>query len=293
MYVRADVFERQMLFLQRHFSLISFSKLVAIWNAKDLKDCSRYCVITFDDGWLDNYLHAYPVLKKLRIPATIFLPTSFIGSDQWFWSDKVAYVAASLDRNNLSSLPREYEWIRGIIQPKEFSGNPNERGERVHRIIEGFRKRPKKEAVAFVETLPLKLGLEFPKQRLVMNWEEVKEMSENGISFGSHSSTHRMLSDLLDEEVQKELIESQSTILEKKVNGIPVFCYPGGVYNPLALEQVKKAGYQAAVTTHFGLEDCHPPDLFQLKRIGIHNDISSTIPQFSWRISGIEKRLSA
>ena len=126
-----------------------------------------------------------------------------------------------------------------------------------------------------------------------MNWQEVKEMSENGISFGSHSSTHRMLPDLPDEEVQKELKDSRSAIAERKVNGIPVFCYPGGVYNPLMLEQVKKAGYEAAVTTRFGLEDCHPSDLFQLKRIGIHNDISSTIPQFSWRISGMEKKLSA
>ena len=92
MYVSKDVFEMQMQFLKEHFTVVSFGELLDLWTQKTYDQSKRYCVITFDDGWLDNYIYAYPVLKKYEIPATIFLPTAFVGTNKWFWPDKIGFI---------------------------------------------------------------------------------------------------------------------------------------------------------------------------------------------------------
>src|SRR5207249_4872891 len=107
------------------------------------------------------------------------------------------------------------------------------------------------------------------------------------ISFGSHSSTHRILTNLTGKEIQDETEGSRRTLLERQVNDIPVFCYPNGNYSGEVARYVKDAGYQAAATTSFGLEGEFPGDLFGLKRVGVHNDVCATIPSFSFRISGL------
>src|SRR3569832_2316711 len=64
MYVRNDIFEKQMQFLRNYFEVIPFAELLQLWNENLLDQKKRYCVITFDDGWLDNYTYAYPILKR-------------------------------------------------------------------------------------------------------------------------------------------------------------------------------------------------------------------------------------
>ncbi|MGB5046279.1 MAG: hypothetical protein WBO11_15080, partial [Nitrospira sp.] len=63
MYVLDSVFAQQMSFVRSHFTVLSLQELLDLWQRGEWSAQARYCVITFDDGWLDNYRHAYPVLK--------------------------------------------------------------------------------------------------------------------------------------------------------------------------------------------------------------------------------------
>src|SRR6267143_2306105 len=94
MYVRPRVLEAHLRFLRRHFRIISFDEFLSLRDARAWDPGARYCLITFDDGWRDNYVHAYPLLRRLAMPATIFLPTRFVGTDEWFWPEKLAHVLA-------------------------------------------------------------------------------------------------------------------------------------------------------------------------------------------------------
>lgn len=71
MYVLDSVFAQQMAYLKQEFTILSLQQLLDLWQSGQWNARARYCVVTFDDGWLDNYRHAYPVLKKAGIPATI------------------------------------------------------------------------------------------------------------------------------------------------------------------------------------------------------------------------------
>lgn len=287
MYVRNDVFEMQMLFLKKHFQILSLQDLLALWKEKKWDNSERYCVVTFDDGWRDNYLYAFPILQKHNIPATIFLPTALIGTNRQFWPDTLSnlllhYYSADVPeekKSAIASMWYRYPW-KGNINSKNVE-------DRIDLVIEHCKELFDEERNEIIRKMTAILGLPIEGERALLTWEEVKEMSNKGISFGSHSCTHKILTKYPVRVVQEEIWDSSLHLQEEGINYMPVFCYPNGDYNQEIARQVKAAGYLAAVSTHFGLEDGSSHYHYGLKRIGIHNDISSTIPLFAYRLSGI------
>jgi peptidoglycan/xylan/chitin deacetylase (PgdA/CDA1 family) len=276
MYVLADVFESQMRFVSEHFRILSMGELFQLWRTGGLDAGGRYCAVTFDDGWLDNYVYAYPVLRRLRIPATIFLPTDFVGTNEWFWPDKLAYLLRCSRPNRV---------------PRDLAGT--DWTAHVEDAIESWKRMPSDNIEGALSEMSRTSGASVPRERTVVAWEEVAEMAHNGISFGSHSATHAILTNVTQEELKREIDDSLSVLRERSGNCIPVFCYPNGASTVQVVDHVKAAGYIGAVTANFGWETGSPLDLFRLRRIGVHNDISRTMPLFAFHISGLNRVLSA
>jgi peptidoglycan/xylan/chitin deacetylase (PgdA/CDA1 family) len=287
MYVRNDVFEMQMLFLKKHFEILSLHDLLALWKGKKLDKGKRYCVVTFDDGWRDNYLYAFPILQKHGIPATIFLPTTLIGTNQRFWPDMLSKLLLHCYSADVPEEKRKA--IASLWQRFPCTDNINNKNveDRIDLAIEQCKELSDEKRNEIIREMIAILGLSTGGERVLLTWDEVREMSNKGISFGSHSCTHKILTKCPAKVVQEEIQDSSIRLQEKGINYMPVFCYPNGDYNQEIARQVKAAGYLAAVSTHFGLEDGSAHHHYELKRIGIHNDISSTVPLFAYRLSGI------
>lgn len=294
MYVTESSFKNQMIFLARYYQLISLTELLELWKNGEYSKHARYCVVTFDDGWLDNYLNAYPILKKYDIPATIFLTTSFIGTDRWFWPEKLSYLLLNKYQDILD-LSDGLEDIRDDVISTIFTIINDKRSyvirEQIDFVIEGLKKYSDQSIDNALGRLYELMDLLIPKERAVLNWNEIKEMSNNGISFGSHTCNHKILTGIPLSEAREELERSVDLLKEKELNFVPVFCYPNGNYNQEIQNTVRNCGYEAAVTTRFGFEGKKPDDYFGIKRIGVHNDISSTIPLFSFHLSGLSHGL--
>ena len=124
----------------------------------------------------------------------------------------------------------------------------------------------------------------FPQKRLFLNWEEIKEMSRHGVTFGSHSMSHRILTGLSKKVKRSEITQSFEALKEAKIHFVPIFSYPNGSYDRETLDIIKHCGYKTAVTTQYGINNGHT-DPFLLKCIGIHQDISTTRNLFSFRIT--------
>jgi len=105
--VSMENFEKQILFLKENYSIISGEQLADIITNKRLFP-PKACLITFDDGWRDNYTHAFPILKRYRVPAIIFISTDYIGTDKMFWHEKLKKILIkmpdSVDRQNLKKV---------------------------------------------------------------------------------------------------------------------------------------------------------------------------------------------
>jgi peptidoglycan/xylan/chitin deacetylase (PgdA/CDA1 family) len=249
-YVTPETFDRHLRFLTAHFEVLTFADLLTKWDTRRWSDTARYCVLTFDDGWLDNYLHAYPLLRAYGLPATIFLPTDLVGTHEWLWSDR------------LGTLLRR----RGKGSPDDWDA-----------VIEHAKTLTDEERANVLNNLEAEAGGASPGQRRFVDWNEVREMSRHDISFASHTRTHVNLTRLAGAAVDRELRGPLDVLRQQRVNHVPVLAYPNGDHTDAVVAAARAAGYSAAVTTGPGLESSRPADRFRLKRIGVHEDVTRSV----------------
>jgi len=283
MYVEPETFGRQLKFLSRHFDVVSLDSL-RTRNKSDMDRREKICVLTFDDGWSDFYRYAYPLLEENGLPATVFLATDFIGSSSVFWTDRLACLMKQKNQQSIKNEPAPNKVIDSIENQKGGFDSQLETS------IDLLKKHRNDEIQNILLAMEKRWGVDSsPKDRAFLSWEEVKEMQNSGlIAFGSHTAGHPILTNLKPNEIESELKTSwDKLVFEKAVDPsfIP-FCYPNGNHNDQIVKMVKEAGYSLAVTTQKGWNgrDAHP---FMLKRIGIHQDMTSTEAMFGCRITGI------
>ena len=294
MYVRGQSFEAHVTYLRKRFNIISLDELLDLWQTNRLKSHQSYCVITFDDGWKDNYQFAFPVLMKYRIPATIFLATDFIGTARWFWPDHMMlllekareYASGSADRKDVSAILADT--IGVTLSPADgmFRRVGSEDPIDPDAMIEVCKGVGVDRIQQMIDRLGRALHVDLPTQRVLLNWDEVREMAGKGVTFGSHSGSHRIMTQIPLSEVKTELIDSRTTMLEQGIKPVPVFCYPNGNFDRNIQKLVKESGYRAAVGCEVGSERDRPGDLFALKRISLHEDSSASVPLLAFALSG-------
>jgi peptidoglycan/xylan/chitin deacetylase (PgdA/CDA1 family) len=283
MYVTRDTFDRQVRFLRKHFHVLTMNEFLAMLEQPAWDQGRRFCVITFDDGWLDNYLYALPVLREHETPATIFLPTGMVGTSLWFWPEQLGLLARYMHR-----LPQEGRAAvllsLGEIWPPELAailGN-NE----IDELIQRFKAFTHERIDELVHRLAETMDVRLPDERMVMNWDEVREMSAAGISFGSHSVSHKILTLVPDTVLHDEVCGSFEELRKRDINTVPVFCYPNGDYSPAVVRCVQAAGYSSAMSTDVGWERAGSAAAMKLKRLGIHNDLTHTESLFAFHLAG-------
>ncbi len=280
MYVSSESLRLHLSYLKTHFTLISFDELIRRLQAGE--NVSHCAVITFDDGWLDNYLYAFPILQEFNVPATIFLTSGFIGTSRWFWPEEIAWAALSVYRKrvDLSLLP---DALSHMLK-EECSRKQNADGS-TDRIIAEMKSWPPPQRLYVTEKCAnLRIKTSGESKRVLMNWDEVREMAESGlISFGSHTVSHALLDQLQPENVQQELIASIAKIHKETGVRTKLFAYPNGNYTLLVLSILSETGITAAVTTKRDLVHGDSP-LLELPRIAVHEDVSHTQALFQWRL---------
>ncbi len=264
--VTPKTFEMQIVEISKRFKILPLEDFVT--HSGD----GRVCSITFDDGWRDNYEFAFPLLKKHGAPATIFLTTGLIGSEKTFWFQRVWDQAVSATRNGLK---KEFIGYYGSLAP---SWRPADMGdEGISALFSNLKSLPAEKLESISMEAYGAIGLDRSPERDVLSWEEVREMSGAGVSFGSHGVNHHILPRLESEMKRREIFESLKMLRDKGVSVSPFFAYPNGDWDEESIAFVKEAGYIGAVTTQLGH---HQPDTdpFLLRRIHMHEYMSNSPP---------------
>tara|TARA_A100000164_G_C21811685_1_gene725833 strand:- start:146 stop:1087 length:942 start_codon:yes stop_codon:yes gene_type:complete len=238
LYTKTKTLRRFILNMQeKKKQFVSLDKYLNSNNKKN------YISITFDDGYLDNLNIAYPILKKLNIPFTIYVTTNFINNQNlpWWFLLEDYLVKNYLKRNNICD---NYESYQNKIfnDPKENAEFLKVRNKILDNVFD-LKKLDK-----FNKFTHKRLG-----ERLFMNWHELKKISSDKlVTIGSHTISHKRLSNCSNEERNIEIIDSKNILeknLEYKVNH---FAYPfGGLkdFTKKDMSILKKNNYFSAVST--------------------------------------------
>ena len=288
MYVTPQTFRIHMDEINKRFELFHLDDWIrAVKNNEPLPKYA--CAITFDDGWLDNYDYAYPILKELKVPATIFVVSNYLGTSYSFWPNRLNRLLGKLTAEQLNNflISEEGSWLKDIIlEDKSITGKLD--ADKISQIIDSCKIYTENELNSFLSRMETRLDGHLISDSVdLMSQHHLQEMIESGfVKVGSHTCHHKRLLDGLDEnEIDDEIINSKKVLQEKLNIDIDLFCYPNGDYSQYSLDVVNE-NYSAACSTMNGWNTLQS-DMLLLKRIGVHEDISFNKHKFLARLSGL------
>jgi len=238
-----------------------------------------YAAINLDDGYMDNYTHAFPIIKKYGLSATVFLATDFIDKYHLFWWDEVFQIMRNAGQKGACAKPEDV--IRDAYRAIEINDLLMNRKDSE---IKDFVNNLKKQYQINKETAPNQM----------LGWKEIREMAGAGINFGSQTKTHKNLCLLEDSEIRKELMDSK-LVLEEKLGAKKIgFCYPYGKHDDRIKDIVRDTGFNYARTCIKG-PNSKDIDRFSLRSIDVSfvlnmalftSSIAFHSFKDSWRASG-------
>ena len=267
-----EEFDWQMKLVSREFDPISLSDVGSYVRGR-FKLPRRPVVVTFDDGYADNHDHALPILQRYGMPATVFTAVGHIGTDNLMWHDWAAYLCLRARSGEIPSLngPQMLSESDPIASRRKVA----------HRFLSYLKTRPHTELLSTLADLrrqhagailPDELALSRP-----LTWDQVRHMAASGVEFGSHTTTHAILSRLDDQGLRAELVQSKAVLERELQMPCDSIAYPVGrtfAYTPKILAEVGLTGYRLGLAYNPGINWGHALDVFALQRQAVESHIN-------------------
>lgn len=252
-------FENNVKWLLNNTIILTEDDLIEIITNR--KTASKLCsLITFDDGYIDNYTLAYPVLKKLNVPAIFYIPTGQINSRQLGWWDIIAYIIKNTSKTSI-------KYNDEVIEMES-------RKSAIRLFQKIIKTRPHTETADLIIKLSETCNVALPEIQTqsneLMTWDQIREVSDNGISIGSHTHSHRVLSTIPIDEQRDELTISKSIIENEIGRHVRTIAYPVGGYQHFTSDTMKIAaecGYMAGFSFNTGVNYLDELSPYDIKRI--------------------------
>lgn len=270
-------FAAQLLLLKKKTAVLSLDEALDVVSAaRSFRGTA--VLLTFDDGYLDNYRIAFPILRAVSLPATFFLATSFVGSCRLPWWDELAFLIRNSPLRQLSlrnptpmtidlGTGRRSQAIGVLARFCRSSANP-------HSFLDQIR--------ALRKNGPSSAATD----RLFLDWHEARDMAAHGMSIGAHTESHCRLASLALEEQEKELTNSKREVEANVGTRVDALAYPYGTsdsFNADTLRAVEKAGYRAAFSYYGGINWPGEADKRNLLRASVDHTVS--LPRLRFRVA--------
>ena len=230
-------------------------------------------MITFDDGYVDNYELAHPVLRTNDATDVFFVATGFIDEPRLAWWDEIARMIRSSKRDTLR-LPEN-----GLDEPLKL--DRSDRRQVINQLLRACYRLDGCRTKQFLDGIAEETGSgRAPKEAANeqwMTWDMIREMSAGGMDFGAHTVTHPILANLTAEEQGMEVCESRLRIEKQLDRPITSLSYPVGKresFNDETRAALSKHGFDCAFSYYGGHSSGADIDRFDIPRVAIESDVS-------------------
>ena len=261
--LRPDWLDQQLAYLTKHYEIISLRQLVECLESGQ-KVPQRSAVITFDDGFRDNFTHGFPILQKYQVPATIFVVTGSLSTGELPWSERLGYILQNT---------QEIEIHQSWMDPTPISlEDKKARYEAYCKIKKHLITLSRVDREDCLKKISSTLKLEAPKDRM-LSWAEAKELQQAGIEIGAHTYSHPLLAEIEPDEAVWEMKKSKADLEEFLNISQPSFCFPVGSWNQSLVNEAIKLGFRSVFTpgSRKRLNQITHTSPFSLSRLGLPN----------------------
>jgi peptidoglycan/xylan/chitin deacetylase (PgdA/CDA1 family) len=265
-------FARQMRHLVRYYHVVSMPEVLdAVERNRPLPE--RSVLITFDDAYADFADIAWPILRRFRLPATVFVPTAYPDHPELaFWWDRLFQAFARTSRTGLRETP---------IGPLPLA-TPDQRRSSLRALQDHVTTLAHARAMRLVDSVCAQLVESPVRGGCVLSWDQLRQLGQDGVTLGAHTRTHPLLTQLPPDKIREEVKGSQQDLKREIGAALPIFCYPGGDHNDAVTAILKEEGIQLGFTTLIGKNELEATDLLRLRRIGVTP--RSSLPIFCLRL---------
>jgi peptidoglycan/xylan/chitin deacetylase (PgdA/CDA1 family) len=274
--VGPKAFEHLLAWLKKNFDCVP---LMEILQPGAIRTGRPKIALTFDDGWRDNAMNAFPLLRQYQVPASIFLSTDFIGSRQHFWWESIGETLwGSHGQVARHSLIEHLQQIGRPLPVLLDDLDVQRRSLALLHFLHSLKNLPSGELN--------RLSDQCPEESLpqALDWHQVRALEASGlIRFGPHGASHAILTDLDDQRLDEELSRSRNALLNGCNRPLPVYCYPNGNHDARVREHVADHDFPFALGTDLGIYR-GISDPLALPRIGISHRTARNPELLSWRI---------
>jgi len=252
-------FEEQMRYLASRRRVLSLSDVMAAQRSG--REIPRSAVmITFDDAYEDFAQHAWPVMRGLGLPVTLFVPTAFPGDpSRSFWWDRLYHAVQRTAHSRV---------VDGEVIGDLSLQSPGERALAYRFLARRIKSLEHGIAMDLIERITDQLEVP-PAPSPVLGWSRLRQLADEGVTLASHSRTHPLLTRLTASQLRDELEGSMSD-LEREVGEVsPALAYPNGSYSPQVLAAARRAKLSIGFTVVRGVNHLAGIDWLRLRRIHI------------------------
>ena len=274
-------FRRQLEFFKKHFNVVRMEDVInAVQNQKNGELPEKPLLLTFDDGYIDNFTFAFPLLEEFGFQGSFFIPGKTFRTHQLLDVNKIHYILAAADINLLvQDVFERLDYYRGAEYPiqsneelfKQYAvANRFDSKETifVKRILQTVLPEKLRNKISsdlfekYVGTSEEKLAYE-----LYMNAEQIRMMKRHGMFIGLHGYDHYWLGNLPIDEMQSDVDNAIDALREFIDEKAWVMNFPYGSYNQDVVQYVKDKGAVLGLTTEVRIAEIGVDNRFTLPRL--------------------------
>ena len=274
-----SLFRQQIEFMKKHFNLVTMEQVMEAAEGR-LQLPEKALLLTFDDGYIDNYTFVFPILEEFGIQGSFFIPGKTFTTHQLLDVNKIHYILASSDINRLvEDLKMEMDRYRGM----EFAYAPTDELYETYAVAGRYDTKD----IVFIKqmlqtVLPEKLrniissklfekyvgvSEEQLAYELYMTEDQIRTLKRHGMYIGVHGYDHYWLANLPEEQMKKDITMALDIMDEFIDRKHWVMNYPYGDYNQAVLDFIKAKGACLGLTTDVGVADLSIDNPFTLPRL--------------------------
>jgi peptidoglycan/xylan/chitin deacetylase (PgdA/CDA1 family) len=252
-----SLFEAQVDYLSERTRVVPVADALA--QTSDAPSDSKPVVcLTFDDGYVDNFEVAAPILEARGLRGTFFITAGAVQAREHLWYDRAASIWELLGRETIRNLAGN----GGSTDAKGFETRQS--------WIEWLKVVSSDQRENVIATLETQVD-QNPLPCSLMTSDQVRRLAETGHEIGSHTLWHPILTTMAADERKNEIEGARKLLQEWTNREVEGFCYPNGNFDAEVVRQLREVGHSYACTTQPG-RNHEGTSQFELRRIDVTRD---------------------